>query len=67
MKKWHIVAVCLLGLLLLAWSRAAVAGPKVAIVQGNEKILKGSVIAPERCWAICPSIRKVDARTLAGP
>ncbi|MGD0626551.1 MAG: DUF362 domain-containing protein [Thermodesulfobacteriota bacterium] len=54
MKKWHIVAVCLLGLLLLAWSEAAVAGPKVAIVQGDEKILKGSVIAPERWLGYLP-------------
>lgn len=54
MKKWHIVAVCLLGLLLLAWSQAAVAGPKVAIVQGDEKILKGSVILPEKFTGFLP-------------
>jgi uncharacterized protein (DUF362 family) len=39
---------------LLAWSEAAVAGPKVAIVQGDEKILKGSVIAPERWLGYLP-------------
>jgi uncharacterized protein (DUF362 family) len=54
MKKWHSVAVCLLGLLLLAWSGAAVAGPKVAIVQGDEKILKGSVILPEKFVGFLP-------------
>ena len=47
MEKWHAVVVCLVGLLVLAWSGAAVAGPRVAIVQGDESILKGSVILPE--------------------
>jgi uncharacterized protein (DUF362 family) len=48
MKKWHVLTVCLFGVLMVAWFGTAVAGPKVAVVQGDEKILKDSTILPER-------------------
>jgi uncharacterized protein (DUF362 family) len=47
MKRRHGVALCLVGLLLLAWAGGAFAGPKVAIVRGDEKILKDSTILPQ--------------------
>jgi uncharacterized protein (DUF362 family) len=44
MRKWHVFTIFLAALLMLGWAGAAIAGPKVAIVQGDEKILKDSVI-----------------------
>lgn len=54
MKKWHVIAICLVALFMMAWAGTAIAGPKVAIVQGDEKILKDSVILPERFTSFLP-------------
>lgn len=47
MKKSHFIVIFLVGLLMLVWGGTALAGPKVSIVQGDEKILKDSVILPD--------------------
>jgi len=54
MKRWRVVIICLVGLLVLAWTGTTLAGPRVSIVQGDEKILKGSVILPERFISFLP-------------
>ena len=54
MRKWKVLTIFLVGLFMLAWAGTAVAGPKVAIVQGEEKILKGSVIVADRFIGYAP-------------
>ena len=54
MKNWRVLTFCLVGILVFAWTGSAVAGPKVAIVQGDEKILKDSTILPERFGSFLP-------------
>jgi uncharacterized protein (DUF362 family) len=49
MKRWHVVTILLVGLFMLAWAGTALAGPKVAIVQGEEKILRDSTTLP-KAW-----------------
>ena len=49
MKKWKVFTVFLVGLFMLAWAGTALAGPKVAIVQGEEKILRDSTTLP-KAW-----------------
>ncbi len=54
MRKWKVLTIFLAGFFVLAWAGTALAGPKVAIVQGDEKILKDSVILPERFTSFLP-------------
>ena len=54
MRKSKVLTIFLVGLFMLAWAGTALAGPKVAIVQGDEKILKDSVILPERWTSFLP-------------
>ena len=54
MRKWKVLTICLVGLFMLAWTGTALAGPKVAIVQGDESILKDSTILPERFGSFLP-------------
>jgi uncharacterized protein (DUF362 family) len=62
MRKWKVLTIFLVGLFMLAWAGTAVAGPKVAIVQGDEKILKDSVIVPEK-WLQYRSKKPEGGRT----
>ena len=54
MKRWHVVTIFLVGFFMLAWAGSALAGPKVAIVQGEEKILKDGAILPANFMSFLP-------------